>query len=122
MRHGLQSATVLAAGLLVACASGARVVHDEDSARIEEAMRPEPHPGVIPEGIALGDDAPPLAPPGYGTEVPSVLKVPRARYAHPRGSYGLPAYGVGPWRGPRPHSVRYNLHATPGGTTPGLLP
>ncbi|MFL5348649.1 MAG: hypothetical protein ACJ8AT_27965 [Hyalangium sp.] len=134
MRHGIQSAMVLAAGLLSACAAGSRQVRDEDSTRIEEAMRPEPHPEVIPEGIALGDDAPPLAPPGYELTSPSMTLLSDAGYAQWGGSYGSPVYHSGHrhhpghlhqsgyLHGPWPPSVRYHIQATPGGTTPGLLP
>jgi hypothetical protein len=115
MRHGFQSGVVLAASLLVACASGPHEVRDEGSERIEAAMRPEAHPEVIPEGIALGDDAPPLAP--AEPEVPS----------HPAiviSSGGPPSLGcfLGPVCGPRPSSVRYHIKATHGGSIPGLLP
>jgi hypothetical protein len=122
MRHGIQSALALTAGLLVGCAAGPRQVRDEGSERIEEAMRPEAHPEVIPEGIVLGDDAPPLAPPGPEVASPSVIEGPYARHRHSRWASGVPVYGVGPVYGPRPHSVRYHLHATPGGSSPGLLP
>ncbi len=50
---------LVAAGLLSACAG--KDVRDEGLLRIEEAMRPETQPP--PEGIELGLDAPPLAPP-----------------------------------------------------------
>src|SRR5512140_551977 len=101
MRHGIQSAMVLAAGLLVACAAGPREVRDDDSARIEEAMRPEAHPAGIPQGITLGDDAPPLAPPGYAGTSPSVIVGPYARrHAHWRGSYGVAGYHSGLLHGP----------------------
>jgi hypothetical protein len=49
----------VAAGLLSACAG--QEIRDEGLLRIEEAMRPETKPP--PEGIELGLDAPPLAPP-----------------------------------------------------------
>jgi hypothetical protein len=120
MRHGLQSAMALTAGLLVACAAGPRQVRDEDSERIEEAMRPDAHPNVIPEGIALGDDAPPLAPPGYGLTSSWGFVGPYDGYAH--GSHGGPVYGVGRFHRPWRHSARYHIQATPGGSIPGLLP
>jgi hypothetical protein len=100
---------------------GRRQVRDEESERIEEAMRPDAHPDVIPEGITLGEDAPPLAAPGYSLESPSVLVLARPRHAHSRWGYGA-VYGGGAFHGPRPHSVRYHVHATPGGSSPGLLP
>lgn len=103
---------LLSAGLLAACASGTHEVHDENSDRIDEAMRPDPHPDVIPEGVALSNDAPPLAPPD--PHAPHVVNVPAqpprgVRHAHRRNP-GL--------RG----AVRYHLEPRPGGSTPGLLP
>lgn len=52
-----------AASVLAACGSyeHAMPVIDDNSLRIEESMRPDTQPP--PEGIALGLDAPPLAPP-----------------------------------------------------------
>lgn len=52
-----------AAGMLAACGSyeHAMPVIDDNSLRIEESMRPDTQPP--PEGISLGLDAPPLAPP-----------------------------------------------------------
>ena len=50
----------------LSCASGSRhVVRDEDSERIEATMKPEAFSADLPaaRGIALGADAPPLAPP-----------------------------------------------------------
>jgi hypothetical protein len=125
MEHGLRMSWALALCLLVACASGPRAVRDEGSERIEEAMRPEPHPELIPEGIALGDDAPPLALPE-----PELARV---TAAEPSGrEFSTP----GPWLygpvpvivvpglpfGPQPGAVRYHIEAQPGGSIPGLLP
>lgn len=99
---------LLCAGLLAACASGGREVRDEDSERITEAMRPEPHPDVIPEGIALSQDAPPLAAPD--TDAPHVVNV---APQHLRGPAHHRGHGL---------RVRYHLEPRPGGSTPGLLP
>ncbi|WP_224246238.1 hypothetical protein [Hyalangium gracile] len=122
MRHGMLSAGVLTASLLVACATGSREVRDEGSERIEAAMRPEAHPELIPEGIVLGEDAPPLAP-----VEPEVAGFPERVTAYggpePLGwAYGVPVIGSGPACGPPPPAVRYHIEARPGGTIPGLLP
>lgn len=123
MRHGSHIGSVLALGLLVACASGPNALRDEGSERIEEAMRPEPHPDVIPEGIALGDDAPPLAPPE--PELAQVTDVePLSRDFSTPGPwlYGpVPVVPGAPY-GPQPGAVRYHIEARPGGSIPGLLP
>lgn len=120
MRQGLQSAMVLTAGLLAACATGAREVRDEGSERIEEAMRPEPHPEVIPEGIALGNDAPPLAPAEPEVASPSMLS---GGLTESLGwGYGGPFLTPGPVYGPWSPGVRYHLKPMPGGSIPGLLP
>jgi hypothetical protein len=108
---------VLTAGLLVACAAGPHAVHDDEIARIEESMRPEPHPEIIPEGIALGEDAPPLAPDEPEESRPPVIVTPD----------GLPLFpgchlGPGPICGPNLGAVRFQIKATPGGSIPGLLP
>lgn len=117
------------AGLLGACAGT-----DEGVLRIEAAMRPESHPA--PEGIALGLDAPPLAPPDR-----DVLWAPAYSFPERMGQVGtnsrhyysgpypypllMPSpycscqhgHGHGHHRGPR-----YHLEPKPGGSTPGLLP
>lgn len=57
---------VVGAGVLLATACGPRRVWMRDeSDRIAEGMRPEPYTAQTPgaQGIQLGDDAPPLAPP-----------------------------------------------------------
>ncbi|WP_224368432.1 hypothetical protein [Hyalangium versicolor] len=123
MRHRLQRAGVLTASLLAACAVGPRPVRDEGSERIEEAMRPEAHPERIPEGIVLGDDAPPLAPaePEEGAHPPergNSLGWPES----PSWGYGAPFIIPGPVWGSYPPAVRYHIQAAPGGTVPGLLP
>lgn len=113
---------VAAAGLLGACAS--RV--DEGLLRIEEAMRPESHPA--PEGIVLGPDAPPLAPPDW-----DVLWAPVGSFPERLGQVGTnsPHFYSGPYPlvmpapfcPPRyPGEPRYHLEPQPGGSTPGLLP
>jgi hypothetical protein len=117
MRNGFRSGVVLTAGLLVACAAGPHAVHDDEIARIEESMRPEPHPEIIPEGIAMGEDAPPLAPDEPEEQHQPVIVTPD----------GLPLFpgcflGTGPVCGPNLGSVHYNIKATPGGSIPGLLP
>jgi hypothetical protein len=101
---------LLSAALLAACTPGPREVRDEDSERITETMRPEPHPELIPEGIALSQDAPPLAAPDK--DAPHVVNVPPR---HLRGPAHHRGHGL---RG----SVRYHLEPRPGGSTPGLLP
>ncbi|PTL83431.1 hypothetical protein [Vitiosangium sp. GDMCC 1.1324] len=103
---------LLSAGLFAACTSCTREIRDEDSDRITEAMRPEPHPDVIPEGVALSNEAPPLAPPDtHAAHVVNVPAQPLRSPAHAhRRHHGL--------RG----SVRYHLEPRPGGSTPGLLP
>jgi hypothetical protein len=115
MRNGFQSAGMLAAGLLVACAVGPREVRDEGLERIEEAMRPEAHPEIIPEGIALGEDAPPLAPAEPEEPRPPVIVT-------SNGGLWAPGCFLGPVCGPHPGSIRYHIKATPGGSIPGLLP
>lgn len=115
MRNGFQSGVLLAAGLLAACAAGPREVRDEGVERIEEAMRPEPHPEVIPEGIAMGEDAPPLAP-----EEPEIPRPPVIVSSNDWPF--IPGCLFGPACGPQPWSVRYHIKATPGGSIPGLLP
>ena len=118
--HGVLALT---AGLLTACAGGPRQLRDEGSERIEEAMRPEPHPEVIPEGIVLGDDAPPLAPEGPEGDTDSVLVASGYRHARRRWAHGRTGFGSGAvYGGPLLYPVRYHIKATPGGTTPGLLP
>src|SRR5690349_1791039 len=107
MRNGFQSGVMLAAGLLMACAAGSREVRDEGLERIEEAMRPEAHPEIIPEGIAMGEDAPPLAP-----EEP---EVPRPRETVTSNDWSdwafIPGCLFGPACGPNPWSVRYHIKA-----------
>lgn len=116
MRNGIQSGVVLAAGMLMAaCAAGSREVRDEGLERIEEAMRPEAHPEVIPEGIAMGEDAPPLAP-----EEPEVPRPPVVVISN--GAPFVPGCFLGPACGPNPSSIRYIIKPTPGGSIPGLLP
>ena len=124
MRHVFRSGGVLVASLLVACATGPRELRDEGSERIEEAMRPELHPDVLPEGIFLGEDAPPLALPE--PEVASASGVPSSSDGPPEPGwfYGtVPVIVVpGPVFGPAPGSVRYHIEPKPGGSIPGLLP
>jgi len=123
MRHGIQSGMVLAAGLLVACAAGPRELRDEGSERIEEAMRTEAHPDMIPEGIFLGDDAPPLAPPVPEVASPPMVVTSSDGPPEPGWFYGtVPIIVPGPVFGPHPGSVRYHIEARPGGSIPGLLP
>ncbi|MDY7229809.1 hypothetical protein [Hyalangium rubrum] len=123
MTHGFRGGAVLALGLLGACATGQREVRDEGLARIEESMRPEAHPDVIPEGISLGLDAPPLALPE--PEVAQRAWVDSSETAFPAPGSG---YWVAPWVfpapvfGPNPGTVRFHIEARPGGTIPGLLP
>lgn len=123
MRHVFQSGGVLAASMLVACAVGPRELRDEGSERIEEAMRPEPHADVLPEGIFLGDDAPPLAPsePEVASatgDMPSNAEPPQSGWF-----YGtVPVIVPGPVWGPYPGAVRYHIEPKPGGSIPGLLP
>ena len=129
MKHGFHMGSALALGLLVACASGADALRDEGSERIEEAMRPELHPEVIPEGIALGDDAPPLALPE-----PELARVTEADPSCAAGPSCRDFSTPGPWLygpipvvpgaplGPYPGAVRFHIEARPGGSIPGLLP
>ncbi len=116
MGNGFQSGVLLAAGLLVACAAGPREVRDEGLERIEEAMRPEPHPELIPEGIVMGEDAPPLAPEEPEEPRPPVIVTSNG------GLPWAPGCFLGPVCGPHPGSIRYHIKATPGGSIPGLLP
>jgi hypothetical protein len=121
MSHRFRSGWALSLGLLAACASGPRELRDEGSERIEEAMRPELHPDVIPEGIFLGDDAPPLAlpEPELARSSPVDLSPPDSPWVY----YGaVPVVVPGAPCGPCPGSVRYHIEAQPGGTIPGLLP
>jgi len=116
---------LVAAGLLGACAG--TEVRDEGLLRIEESMRPDTHPP--PEGIALGLDAPPLAPPDR-----DVLWAPVSSYPERMREVGTnsPLYYSGPYAFPLlmptpycPHghmAPRYHIGPQPGGTTPGLLP
>jgi hypothetical protein len=122
MKHGFLGGFALALGLLAACASGPRELRDEGSERIEEAMRPELHPDVIPEGIALGDDAPPLALPE--PELARSTPVGPSAFPEPGGPwlYGSVPVFPGPLCGPQPGTVRYHIEARPGGSIPGLLP
>jgi hypothetical protein len=124
MKHRLRMGGALALGLLAACAVGPGSLRDEGSERIEEAMRPELHPDIIPEGIVLGDDAPPLALPE--PELARVTPVePSARDFSTPGPwlYVVPVPVVpGPVSGPQPGAVRYHIEAKPGGSIPGLLP
>lgn len=118
MRNGFRSGVVLAAGLLVACAAGPHAVQKDEIARIEESMRPEPHPEIIPEGIAMGSDAPPLAPDEPEEPRAPVFVTPDGLPLFP----GCHLGGPGPVCGPNLGSVRYQIKATPGGSIPGLLP
>lgn len=99
---------LLSGVLLTACASGPRVVRDEDSDRIEADMRPGPAQDPLPEGIALGTDAPPIA----------------AADPHADHVVNAPARLLGRHRYHRGyrHPVRYHVEPKPGGSTPGLLP
>lgn len=122
MRHGILSGAVLLAGLLAACATGSQAVRDEGSERIEEAMRPEAHPDVIPEGIAMGSDAPPLAPPEPDEPTLSDIVLSPGGYGYRTWGFGGPFIGSGPVYSPWPGPMRYHLQPTPGGSIPGLLP
>ena len=124
MKHWQRMAWALTLGLSGACASGPGALRDEGSARIEEAMRPELHPDVIPEGIALGEDAPPLAlPEPELARVTGLEPSPRDFSTPGPWLYVVPVPGVaGPVSGPQPGSVRYHIEARPGGSIPGLLP
>jgi hypothetical protein len=118
MRHEIRSGAVLLTSLLAACATGPQEVRDEGSERIEEAMRPEPHPEVIPEGIAMGSDAPPLAPPEPdGASLSDMVSSHGWSWG-----FGGPVISPGPRYGPWPGPMRYHLQPTPGGSIPGLLP
>jgi uncharacterized lipoprotein len=123
MRHLFQGGGVLAVGLLVACASGPRELRDEGSERIEEAMRPEPHPDVLPAGIFLGDDAPPLAIPEPEVASAEGDTPSNAGPPQPGWFYGtVPVIVPGPVFGPYPGAIRYHIEPKPGGSIPGLLP
>ena len=114
---------MLAAGLLVACAAGPRELRDEGSERIEEAMRPEPNPDEFPEGIFLGDDAPPLASPEPAVASSASVAPSNAEPPESGWFYGtVPVIVPGPVFGPSPGSVRYHIEPRPGGSIPGLLP
>jgi hypothetical protein len=125
MRKTYLGVMVAAAGLLGACAG--KDVRDEGLLRIEESMRPETHPA--PEGIELGLDAPPLAPPDR-----DVLWAPVASFPEHMREVGTPSphFYSGPFAFPLlmptpycPHAhltPRYHVEQRPGGTTPGLLP
>lgn len=100
----------------------------DDSQRIEDAMRPPPPDEPLPEGIALGEDAPPLAPewpeppwgrayawPGaWGFFGPGCFHGPGCMHRQPP-----PQKGPGPGLAPPPQPVP---PSQPGGSTPGLLP
>lgn len=124
MRHGFLSGFALALGLLAACASGPRELRDEGSERIEEAMRPELHPDIIPEGIVLGEDAPPLALPEPELARSTPVGPSYTAFPEPGGPwlYGPVPVFPGPIYGPLPSAVRYHIEARPGGSIPGLLP
>ena len=131
MRRTFLGVTVAAAGLLVACAG--REVRDESLLRIDEVMRPDTKPP--PEGIELGLDAPPLAPPDR-----DVLWAPVYSFPERMREVGThsPWYYSGPYPllMPMPHCPHHPLHGAPaappppqgqirpqpGGTLPGLLP
>jgi hypothetical protein len=113
----------VAAGLLLACAAGPQALRDEGSERIEEAMRPELRPDVIPEGILLGSDAPPLAPPEPELASRTARASADEEPPEPGWLFGaVPVIIPGPAYGPHPGSVRYHIEARPGGSIPGLLP
>lgn len=121
MKRGFRGGAVLALSLLGACATAKSEVRDEGLARIEEAMRPEPNPDVIPEGITLGLDAPPLALPE--PEVTRGVVLTPSPYPEPGFVYGVvPWVFPSPITGPNPGAVRFHIEARPGGSTPGLLP
>lgn len=126
MRKAYLGVVVVAAGLLGACAG--RHARDEGFLRIEESMKPETHPA--PEGIELGLDAPPLAPPDrdvlwapvysfpermreVGTNSPHYYSGPYPFPLMMPGAYCPPAHRMAP---------RHHIEQRPGGTTPGLLP
>lgn len=125
MRKTCLGVVVAAAGLLGACAG--KDVRDEGLLRIEESMRPDTHPP--PEGISLGLDAPPLAPPDRDVLWAPVHSFPermREIGTHSphfySGPYAFPLMGPGPYCPPRMMTPRYHIEQQPGGTTPGLLP
>lgn len=137
MRKTYLGVVVAAVGLLGACAG--REVRDESFLRIAEVMRPDDKPP--PEGIELGLDAPPLAPPDrdvlwapvysfpermreVGTNTPwrysgpspypLLMPTPYCPHGHMHGGHmGRPAPA------PQPQG---HIEQRPGGTTPGLLP
>jgi hypothetical protein len=115
-------AVLATAGLLAACATGRQDLRD-NSALIDEVMRPDPPGTPIPEGIELGLDAPPLAPPDTKTVWAPVAQAPE--HIREIGS-GRPWFYTGPLpffpHACHPPAVRYHIKPTPGGTTPGLLP
>jgi hypothetical protein len=125
MKHGLLMGWALVLGLQVACATGPHSVRDEGSERIEEAMRPELHPDIIPEGIVLGEDAPPLAPPEPELARGTLIDASGTAFPSPGSPwiYGwVPLVAPVPVAGPQPGTVRYHIEARPGGSIPGLLP
>lgn len=126
----LAGAVGLGLGFGFGCAGPQRVQWPDDSARIDEAMAPPPQGEVIPEGIALGNDAPPLkaepqaaSPYGavYGGGIGFGFANPNAAPAT-----AAPPTSAPPLRGsaaPLPVPQPVGPSAPPrGGTTPGLLP
>jgi hypothetical protein len=132
-RHHGRCALVVAAAFLGACASDRRAARDESAERIEDIIGPGAASEPIPEGIALGPDAPPLS--GAPEEEPlALLEVPEETGASPR-----------PWSAPvtpcsapphgailpapvplacllHPGAFEYRITPRPGGSIPGLLP
>ncbi|XXF80450.1 hypothetical protein P2318_12060 [Myxococcaceae bacterium GXIMD 01537] len=126
--RGLRGAVVGAAftGLLAGCATSAI---DDNSLRIARDMLPDTQPP--PEGIELGSDAPPLAPPDRDE-----LWAPVYSFPERMGEVGTNS----PWyySGPYPYPLLFPaptcppglgqvapqnfIQPRPGGSTPGLLP
>lgn len=129
MRKTYLGAMVTAASLLGACVTVAppTVVQDEESLRIEESMRPDTEPP--PEGIELGLDAPPLAPPDYDTLWAPVgalaERMPEVGTNSPHyysGPYAFPMLMPTPSCGHHQMAPQYNIEQRHLGSTPGLLP
>lgn len=136
--RGLTGALGVAAALLGACATSGSKTRDEGAERIDAIVRPGQTPEPIPDGIALGPDAPPLS--GTGVDEPlAELPTGPATEAWPVypfawGAPVAPAPCAAPPHGailpapvPRacllhPGSVRYRIEPRPGGSIPGLLP
>lgn len=127
----------------VGCAGPNQVVWPDESARIDQDMAPPPAGEPIPEGIALGRDAPPLAKEPYSApQIGAIGGYGYGGYGTSGYGYGslnndfAPGFGVGfpgtfgqqnlftqsPFSVPPPVPHAPPAAPPPGGSVPGLLP